>query len=148
MKPLVQIDAGIGGEDGPLPADFSDHAALPAVVRDIDAVRGPGAPPTVLHWAASELRAQPAYFDHVPLERYGQSVCPIVQPLLSGARFFGTFPIIPYKIGIDRTHDRIYTLGYYRPGSPAPCIRQTLPVELDAALLESGSWIGLVLLLP
>jgi hypothetical protein len=100
------------------------------------------------HWAASGLRAQPAYFDDVPLERYGQSVCPAAQPFLSAARFFGTFPLMPYKMGIDRTHDPVYTLGYCRPGSPAPCLYQRLPIERDATLLEAGAWIGFIFLLP
>ena len=54
----------------------------------------------------------------------------------------------PYKLGVDRTHDPIYTLGYYRPGSPAPYSRQKLPWERDAALFEGGAWTGLLLLVP
>ena len=104
--------------------------------------------PGVLHWAPSNLACQPAYFDDVPLERYGQSVCPVAQPILSGAHFFGMFPIIPYKMGIDRTHDPIYTLGYYRLGGEAPPVRQRLPFELDAAMFEAAAWTGLIFALP
>ena len=71
-------------------------------------------------WAASELYAQPSYWDDPILERYGQTHRPFIQPWLSGAHFFGTFPLIPYKIGVDRTHDKIYTLGYYRPAALRP----------------------------
>ena len=73
---------------------------------------------------------------------------PLVQPWLSGAHFFGMFPIMPYLIGLDRTHDRIYTLGYYRPGAPTPCLGRRLPLEADAAALEAATWLGLIFLLP
>lgn len=100
------------------------------------------------HWVAARTWHQPLYFDNIPLERYGQSNHPRLQPLMSGIRFFGTLPVIPYKIGIDRTQDRISTLGLHRPGSPTPGTRQRLPWEWDAAAFESGAWIGLILLLP
>ena len=103
---------------------------------------------TEFNWAASELYHQPLYWEDALLERYGQTHHPLVQPWLSGAHFFATFPIIPYKIGLDRTHDRIYTLGYYRPGSPTPCLSRRLRVEADAATLEAASWAAVILLLP
>ena len=102
----------------------------------------------VVYWSPTNLAFQPLYFDDVPLERYGQSIAPPLQPLLSGARFFGSFPLMAYKIGVDRPHDPVYTLGYYRPGSPTPCLCQRLPWEWDAAVLEAGSWVGLLFLLP
>lgn len=99
-------------------------------------------------WAASDLFAQPAYFDDPILERYGQSHHPVLQPALSGAHFFSQFPLMPYKIGLDRTHDQIYTLGYYRPGSPMPLLGRRLPLEADAAGFESMSWVALLFILP
>ena len=104
-------------------------------------------PPTQFNWAPSELYHQPLYFDDTPLERYGQSAPCLLQPWLSGAHFFACFPLMPYKLGLDRTHDRISTLGYYRAGSPAPKVRQRLPWELDAALLEVGIWSAVFLVL-
>jgi hypothetical protein len=99
-------------------------------------------------WAASELYSQPAYFDDPILERYGQTHRPLIQPFLSGAHFFGTFPLMPYKIGLDRTHDHIYTLGYYRPGSPTPCIGRRHRLEADAAGFEAATLLALIFLLP
>ncbi len=101
-----------------------------------------------LTWSASNLDHQPLYFDDVPLERYGQSVCPHLQPAISAARFFGTLPIMPYKIGLDRPMQCISTLGYYRPGSPTPCIHQSVPFSWDGATLEAVAWTGLVFALP
>jgi hypothetical protein len=76
---------------------------------------------TDFNWAASDLYAQPAYFDDPVLERYGQTHHPLVQPWLSGAHFFSQFPLMSYKIVTDRPYDTVYTLGYHRPGSPMPC---------------------------
>lgn len=101
-----------------------------------------------LTWSASSLDHKPLYFDDVPLERYGQSVCPPLQPAISAARFFGTLPIMPYKIGIDHPMRCISTLGHYRPGSPTPCIHQSVPFSWDGATLEAVAWTGLVFALP
>ena len=82
---------------------------------------------TEFNWAASDLFAQPAYFDDPLLERYGQTRHPLVQPWLSGVHFFGQFPLMPYKIVVDRPFEKVYTLGYHRPGSPMPCMARRLP---------------------
>jgi hypothetical protein len=103
---------------------------------------------TEFNWAASDLFHQPLYFDYPILERYGQSNGPMIQPILSGAHFFSQFPLIPYKIGLDRTHDHIYTLGYYRPGTPMPLLGRRLPLEADAAGFEAMGWVALFLILP
>jgi hypothetical protein len=104
--------------------------------------------PRQFMWQASEFWHRPLYFDDVPLERYGQMHHPLVQPILSGAHFFGNIPLLPYKMGIDRPCDEIATLGYYRPGSAAPAVGRRLPLEADAASIEAATWIGLILLLP
>jgi hypothetical protein len=104
--------------------------------------------PCCFGWAASNQYHQPLYFDDTPLERYGQTLHPILQPWISGARFFATFPIIPYKIGVDRTHDHIYTLGNYRPGSPTPRVVERLPLEVDATLIQAATWVALIAIFP
>lgn len=101
------------------------------------------------HWEPTNFFHYPLYFDDTPLERYGQSLCPPLQPAISGARFFLTFPVIPYKMGVDRTHDCITTLGHHRPGNCAPCTREVLfRGHPSAALLQAATTVGLVFLLP
>ncbi|MDP6445698.1 MAG: hypothetical protein QF805_18025 [Pirellulaceae bacterium] len=100
------------------------------------------------HWEPSEFFHQPLYFDDQPLERYGQSMAPRLQPLISGAHFFGNFFVTPYKMGVNRTHDRISTLGYYRAGSYAPCVRQRIPFELQGMSFETAAALGLIFILP
>ena len=101
------------------------------------------------HWEATNFFHQPLYFDDTPLERYGQSLCPVAQPAISGTRFWLTFPTIPYKISVDRTHDCISTLGLYRPGECVPCTRETLlRGDSHTALFQAASTVGLIFLLP
>lgn len=101
-----------------------------------------------VNWLPTNFFHQPLYFDDMPLERYGQSVCPHWQPVASGLRFFLTVPAVPYKIGLDRPYDCVTTLGLYRPGVCAPCVRERYPIEADATLFEAATALGFVFLLP
>jgi len=148
-RPLNTISVDRGSPEARLPQDRS------AAAFRTDEQRQPAAGEmtrgwarTTYHWQPADLAHQPLYFDQQPLERYGQTPLPRLQPILSGAHFFASIAALPYKVGVDRVYAPVYTLGYYRPGSPAPCLRQRLPWELDAAALESGAWLGLIFLLP
>ena len=147
-KSTDEISLDIQPPPGRLPADsFAD--LIPAARREslpAQPTRGWGY--TSLSWVPSEIVHYPLYFDDQPLERYGQTVCPALQPVVSGAYFFATFPIVPYKIGLDRTHDCVSTAGYLRAGRCAPPVCERLPLELDAALFESGTWVGFLFLFP
>jgi hypothetical protein len=103
--------------------------------------------PLTYTWKASALCHKPLYFEEPDLERYGHTWGHL-QPLVSGAHFFGTFPVLPYKMGIEAPWECIYALGYYEPGSCAPYIIPPLPLNLRGALLEAGAWTGGVILIP
>ena len=113
---------------------------------------GPTLPESVtwkpFYWAASEIWHRPIYFQDIKLERYGQTCSPLLQPALSGAHFFGTLPILPYMTGLDRPLEPVSTLGYYRPGSPAPCVGRRIPWQWDAALIQAGAVVSGVFILP
>jgi hypothetical protein len=148
QRPLTEIPIKDSRDSGRYPVDLSTE--IPAAAGEnagVGALRQPWSA-SRLEWAAAELVHQPLYFDDEPLERYGQSVCPLVQPVCSAARFFGTLPILPYKVGLDHPYDCVSTLGYYRIGTCAPCTHQTLPFSWKGALLEGGTWVGLIFLLP
>ena len=51
-------------------------------------------------WKGSALCHKPLYFEEEQLERYGHTFG-IAQPVVSGAHFFGTLPVLPYKMGIE-----------------------------------------------
>lgn len=145
FKPLDQVSADTRLPEGRLPVDCSDVMFREPV--DCGRQLHPWAC-TQFEWVAPEVAFQPLYFDEVPLERYGQSAFPLLQPAISGAHFFAMFPIIPYKMGIEGPYRRVYNLGYYRPGSCAPPLRQRLPWDTRGALLEAGFATGTVFALP
>ncbi len=100
------------------------------------------------HWAASCLCHAPLYFEETNAERYGYTPSYFFQPLISAGRFFLTIPALPYKMVVDRSHDCIYTLGLYRPGSCVPRRWNHLPLDIAAATVEVGVIAGLILLIP
>lgn len=75
------------------------------------------------NWVPGGFCHQPLYFEEPMLERHGHERFPHLQPVVSGLRFFGTFPVMPYLVTLHHPLDEIHTLGAYRPGSPAPCLR-------------------------
>lgn len=75
---------------------------------------------TTYTWKASGLCHKPLYFEQPRVERYGHAVPAPFQPLVSGAHFFVTVPLLPYKMILEPPLECVYTLGYYRPGSCAP----------------------------
>ena len=144
FKPITEVGAGIT-ITGEAPEDRSGdifQGSGPALARTDNMI--------AFHWEPTNFFHYPLYFDDTPLERYGQSICPKYQPFISTSRFFLTFPVLPYKMGVDRVHDCVSTLGYYRPGSCAPNLRErVVPAwERDAALLEVGMAMALVFALP
>lgn len=105
-------------------------------------------PQITYNWKAAAICHKPLYFEQVQLERYGHSWGPYVQPIMSGVHFFGTLPVLPYKMGIRTPTECVYTLGYYRPGSCAPYMIDPVPFTWRAAMFEGGVATGLSFLIP
>jgi hypothetical protein len=136
----------------------------------LDVLRGPGEPPKscfaeqhfdresrlgnsprwAMHndyyWKPSALFSNPLYFEDVSLERYGRVSC--IQNAVSGAKFFGTVAILPYKIGVDCPRECVYTLGHSRPGNWAPAVCECLPCSARGIALQAGAVTGVGLLFP
>lgn len=102
---------------------------------------------TTYTWKASGVCHKPLYFEQVAVERYGHT-WPLLQPIMSGAHFFLTVPILPYKMGIEPPGECIYPLGYYNPGSCAPYMIYPIPITIRAGLLQAGAWVGGIYLIP
>ena len=105
-------------------------------------------PQIVYLWKASGLCHKPLYFEQVQLERYGHSWGHCVQPLVSGAHFFASVPILPYKMGLKTPNECVYSLGYFRPGSCAPYLLDPVPFTWRAALFEAGFVVGAAAVIP
>ena len=103
---------------------------------------------TVYLWKASGLCHKPLYFEQVQLERYGHSWGPVLQPIMSGAHFFGTIPILPYKMGLETPQECVYALGYYRPGSCAPYMITQPGFTWRAAAFQTGAVTGVAAAVP
>lgn len=103
---------------------------------------------TCFQWKASALCTKGAYFEDVQLERYGHSICPVLEPVISGARFFLTVPILPYKMGLTPPNECVYTLGHYRVGSCSPYMLDPLPLSIRAALFEGAAIGGAIAIIP
>ena len=148
LRPLRQLSLDRLEIQGRVPADQSGRFFVGQSERPVSGDLARRWEVSNLSWVPSGLVHQPLYFSDVPLERYGQTSWRHLQPAVSGARFFGTLPILPYLIGSDPPGTLVSTLGRLRPGSDVPCLYQGLPHSGWGALLESGAWVGLVLLLP
>ena len=139
LKPIGKLSSDTTPKDGEFPANCT-LGERPYELRSWA--------PTTFTWKASGLCHKPLYFEDVHLERYGHSWGPYIQPVFSGAHFFLTVPILPYKMGLYPPNECMYTLGYYRPGSCAPYLLDPLPISIRAALAQGGVATGVAYLLP
>lgn len=103
---------------------------------------------STVQWKASGACSNPLYFEQVQLERYGHETGPVLQPLISSARFVGGLVLLPYKIGLNPPTECKYALGYYRPGSCAPYMVDPFPLSLRAGLAQAGFWTAAPALFP
>lgn len=92
-----------------------------------------------VHWRASLVQHNPLYFQDVVLERHGHRCAGCLQPLVSGAKFYSTIAIYPYLRTLRCPQECQYALGNYRPGTPAPCLKQHLPYDKRAAAVQTLS---------
>ena len=100
-------------------------------------------------WQATNLCHLPLYFEEPMLERHGQQCCPTwIQPAVSGSKFLSNLILLPYKATLQPACESRYALGHFRPGSGAPCLRDTLPWSADAALVQAGATTAVLVGLP
>ena len=100
-------------------------------------------------WKASALATKGAYFEDTQLDRYGHTkVGPVLQPFVSGAKFFGDVVILPYRMGVHPPNECVYTLGHYRSGSCAPYMIEPFPLSARGALFQAGAVAGVLLAVP
>jgi tetratricopeptide (TPR) repeat protein len=105
--------------------------------------------PLSYSWEAPQLKYNPLYFEDAQLERYGNEVC-ILQPFLSGARFYTAIATLPYQMmseGNSVCHT-VYDFGYARPGDCVPYALE-VPEFSWTGSLSSGAWVyALIVILP
>jgi len=132
----IRVDGSMG-EDFPYECALEDEKLIPRQWPEITYM-----------WKAAGLCHKPLYFEQPKLERYGHSWGPYTQPIISGIHFFGTLPVLPYKMGLKTPNECVYTLGYYRPGSCAPYLVGGFPFTWRAAAFQAGAVTGAAFIYP
>lgn len=107
-----------------------------------------GTPDTVFTWTAPNFYSRPLYFEQVNFERYEGKTPQWARPFISYADFLGTIPVLPYKMGGARIHERMYTLGHWRPGDPTPHQIHWGRYTTRGAIYQGAATTGLIFALP
>ena len=159
-KPLSSLKASTKPPEGDLPQNFAiaRMAEIGTLFDSIDDSR-PWMISTECEWDAPASRHLPLIFEEPNLERLGYTqryfwdamgletpplAAELVQPAVSGAKFFGHALTVPYFLGADHPFEPIYTLGTDRPGSPVVYREHLIPLSLTGALLQAGVVMGIV----
>ena len=66
----------------------------------------------------------------------------------SSAASFDYSSYNPYQMTIDPILKKTYSLGWYRPGEPAPMLLYQVPWNAEAAAAQAGVMTGLFFLVP
>lgn len=103
---------------------------------------------TNYQFAAANTFSHPRYFEDRMLERHGHERFPHLQPLVSGARFFATFPMLPYLMTVRPPCECESQLGYFRPGSCVYPYIQRPPYQRDAVIVEAAAVTGAIIAIP
>lgn len=159
---LSMLDDPIGQAPSPLPdssflsrikpireiTPYFQPEPLPEIQNLPDSSTNRNFVPAHYTWAASNVYHNPLYFEDAALERYGHTHHHLVQPFVSVGKFGAQFVGLPYQMAIDPVWDEQYTLGWYRPGEPAPRLFYQVPWNWKAAATAAGTYTGLIFLFP
>ena len=132
---LTQVDLGSVRRAGAEAAGNALQEATPVERRSAD---------VAVSWVPPNQRHLPVYLEDVAVERYGQTISPIAQPVISGGRFLAQATLLPYQMGVDAPRRLQYDVGYARPGSPAPAVREHLPLSLRGVVYQGAASTGLL----
>lgn len=147
LKTVSTDTAEIG--NGRLPDDFRGEGTGPITpLPESPQDRGEYAPMVVRSWAAPNTFTLPLFFEDRMRERHGHERWGCMEPIAAGARFFTTIPMIPYLATLQHPCDPVYTRGYFRAGSPAPCLMQRPPLDKKAVAVEAAAIATGIIALP
>ena len=103
---------------------------------------------SIAGWTPAEFYSLPLYFEQTNLERFSSTAPEWTRPVLSYAKFVGTIPILPYKIGTHSPRDHMYTIGHYRYGQSAPQRSERETLSRRGLLFQGLATTGFVFLIP
>lgn len=141
LGPLRSPDTELEGVGtGLIPQDSAAQYLPERVQLPVAEERGDDWQPLRKEWLASNLTHHPLYHEDIMLERHGHQRWPLLQPAVSGARFFGGVVMMPYKLTLQKPWEDEYTLGHVRPGTPAPPLYQRPPYDRKATMVQLSSF--------
>ncbi len=134
---------------GSLPASFNrDHPNITEVLPEQVAERDPSWNWSTYCFSAPNTFSNPLYFEDVMLERHGHERFPMLQPAVSGVRFFATVPALPYLMTVRPPCECEYKMGHFRAGDCVHPYLQRPPYERKAAVMQGLTTAGWVVGLP
>ena len=104
--------------------------------------------PRLFTWEASNLFSNPLYFEDPSLERYGHAYPCYLQSCESIKQFGIQLIGLPYQMVIAPPGSRVYPLGHFRPGDPAPKRHLSVPFNSTAAVTEALFLGSMIAILP
>ena len=91
----------------------------------------------------ADFTHRPLYFEEKALERNGRTIG-LAQPLVSFVHFFGTVPLLPYKMGEKPPSTPMYT----GDGIHLPSDNATVRQRVRGVMTAAGTAVGLNAILP
>jgi hypothetical protein len=101
---------------GAAPTDLSTKLFGPAV--DLDTRRTRGWTATEYCWVPTCIAYHPLYFQQTALDRYGETLSPCFQPVVSAGQFYATALALPGLVILESPGTCQYAYGYAPAGSP------------------------------
>jgi len=134
----IRVTAAAPAGFAPAPHPFETAAP------DLRTTPEPRHAEVIVNWEAPNMRHRGVYFEDLPVERYGQSMAPLIQPVLSYGQFMGDAILLPYKMGVDPPRRVAYDVGLPRPGTPTPPLREHLPFSFRGLAYQATATTGII----
>ncbi len=103
--------------------------------------------PGCASWTAAQFHTNPLYFEQINFERYQTNVPAWTRPAISYAKFIGTIPVLPYKIGEHGPRERMYTIGHH-PEGQLPSRKSHAGLSPRGVLYQGAATTGLIFVVP
>lgn len=129
------------------PTNFAEDVFDQLPILEYGATCGPDCRWHQTGSTAADFCFQPLYWEEINLERHGVSGGRL-QPLISGVRFFGKVPILPYKMTLMPPAQHFKKSSIYPAGLPAPWVNESYEFSRKAGLVEGVSIGALFLIFP
>ena len=141
----LEIDVPVEAEKKPkdhAESVFGNHDSIAYFAGGVNVPNFPQQLPT-----AATFQHQPLYFEELNLERHGKNLR-FLQPVVSGVKFFGTVPLLPYKMAVQKPRSQTHTRDPYPAGVPAPRVRESQRLSVKGVAFEAAMIAAAILIIP